>query len=188
MKKSLAVVATLTLSASLFIASCSRSAVPNIEIDGNVVKITAGTHHLTAEKKADLSEKGMLFGCDSYPKQNTYFTGSMSYITMSRVEELKAKYPDFYQCASPGASEAKGSVITVVLIPGNSKVENKIRQMAGVYAKLDKRVVAEFKGIQIAITEYKVKEGGEEGVIPLQNITPMPHYLIEELDYAEMDK
>lgn len=174
------------LALTLFIASCSRPAGPEVAIDGDTVKIKAGTHYITAEKQGDLSGQGVLFGCTFFADKNIYITGSMSFIEKEVFDEIKSRYPDLHKCSSAGAREAKNSVTSVALIPANSKMNGQISRMAQVFGKLDKRIMATFKGIEITLKEYRVKEGGEEGLIPLDKLTRLPHYLIEELNYEEL--
>lgn len=173
----------IILGTCVFIYSCGGPS-PDVEINGDEVKIQIQDHHLLLKKTADLDESGMLFGFTLAPAE-AYFNGIMSFITMDRVESLRARYPDFYQCSSPGADSAKEYVESVILIAADSQVAGKLRKINNLFKTTKKRIVVKAKGLKLVLQDYKIEKGGEEFSVPAKARSKDLHYFIREIEYEE---
>jgi hypothetical protein len=108
----------------------------------------------------------MLFGGSYIAHKNTIGPIFLAGLAIEDAEGIYASYPDFFMCASPGASLAKSLIYDLSLIPYSSSVLRTLKTAVNEFnqniRKGGERVCVALEGEQLEMQSVTIKQTKEE--------------------------
>ena len=154
-----------------------------IEQRGKELSITVGKHQLTASVIGRETRESFLIIGGGPSRGDLFFTALVSVIPLDTAERLARRYGDFRKCNSPGASEGKRSVKSMLLYAANRGVERRLRGINKL-AMVGKNSIIEMTYVELNINSHTVK--GEE--IPIVYSSNMHSFLVKDVQLIEEDR
>ena len=182
MRKIMAVL-VLVVASICIIPRISKST--DVKQQGNELSITVGKHQLTATIISGEIEESFLIVGNGPCYGDLYFTALLSVIPLNTAEQLARTYGDFRKCSSPGAYEAKKSVIPMILYAANRTVDRKLRSINKLNIT-DRNPVIQMTYMELNITNHTMKEFGEE--IQVTSNGNCSSFLVKDIQLTEKDK
>jgi hypothetical protein len=154
----------------------------DIEQKGKELSITVGKHRLTASIVGRQIRNSFLVIGGSC-KGDVFFTSFFSVIPLDTAERLARRYGNFFTCNSPGASEGKRSIKSMLLYAANHDVEQRLRGIDKL-AMASKKPIIEMTYVELRINSHKVT--GQE--IPILFDSNMHSFLVKDVQIIEEDR
>ncbi len=154
----------------------------DIEQRGKELSITVGKHRLTASIiGCEIRNSFLIIGesCEG----DLFFTALLSVIPLDTAERLARRYGDFRKCNSPGASEGKRSIKSMLLYAANHDVEQRLRCINKL-AMAGKNPIIKMTYVELKINSHTVR--GEE--IPIVYNSNMHSFLVRDVQLIEEDR
>lgn len=171
----------LVIAAMYAIPRIGKSA--EIEQRGRELSITVGKHRLTASVIGSEIRDSFLIIGGGPCRGDLYFTALVSVIPLDTAERLAQRYGNFRKCNSPGASEGKRSVESMLLYAANRGVERRLRGINRL-AMAGKNPIIQMTYVELNINSHTVR--GEE--IPIAYNSNMQSFLVKDVQLIEEDR
>ncbi len=157
-----------------------RSSVTLVDT-GTVLTVTRGRIQVVYARGEAFRGVFMVFG--GSPVSGFWSESVFAYLgglPLADARAIRAKYPDFHMCASPGAALAKGAMVHLNLIASDSamrdRIDGAIREHDRRLEKQGERLCVTLAGQTLRRTSYTI-EGAEAVVV---EGTPFTHVLLRE--------
>lgn len=118
-----------------------------VEINGSLISIDSGTHHI--EGKLDPESTYQFLLKDQGISINTYAGDAfVTVLPLKTADQLRAQYGDFFRCNAPGAVQAIQSMRGIVLVTDSSEAKETVSEALAL-VKASRIPVVSFTGSRI---------------------------------------
>ena len=169
-------------------AGCSQSG-PSITDEEVVVSLKQMDVHF--DRAWDFSDTYMVFDGGDLSRTDTINKISISGISMEDVISIHRMYPDFHKCGSPGAALAKKALLHLDIIPVDSKVLKKLKEMLSQHEKNlhngGDRICVKLEGEILEMTNAFLRENKRNITRQLPSQMRHDYFLVKSADIIESD-
>jgi hypothetical protein len=133
-------------------------------VAGREIVIQTDDMEVRFDRYGPVSETYMLFGGTDAEMKNSISNVFLSGLAIRHASFISQRYPKFYMCSSPGASQAKQLIEDMALIAADGSTRNTLKRAVALHedsiASGGDRTCLSFSGEQISLRAAKHREGG----------------------------
>ncbi len=134
----------------------------SVTIEDDMVTLTTGDLECSFILDEELDDTILMFGGAHISMRNVVSPITVSGISVDDALEIHEEHPDFFECNSPGAAQAKQLFEQYSLIPADSSVlstlKTAIKEFKRTFKNKDPRACVKLKGNLLEIDSIEVPE------------------------------